>query len=156
MRRSRLRGDRPALTASQDLFERARKVLPGGVDSPVRAFRAVGGAPIIAREAHGATLTDLDDREYIDYLLSWGALLHGHDHPGIRAAVIAALQRGTSYGLTCQAEIDLAELVISRVPSVEMVRFVTSGTEATMSAIRLARAATNRDMIIKFDGGYHG
>src|SRR6185369_6678861 len=138
------------------LLARGKKVLPGGVNSPVRAFRAVNSDPIFAHEGHGAILTDVENRQYIDYLLSWGALLHGHDHPAIRAAVTAALQRGTSYGLTCQAEIDLAELVISRVPSVEMVRFVTSGTEATMSAIRLARAATTRDMIIKFDGGYHG
>ena len=140
----------------RDLFDRAQKVLPGGVNSPVRAFRAVSEEPIYAQEAHGATLTDVGGRQYTDYLLSWGALLHGHDHPAIRTAVVAALERGTSYGLTSPAEVELAELVVRRVPSVEMVRFVTSGTEATMSAIRLARAATSRDLIIKFDGAYHG
>ena len=144
------------MSESRRLIERARKVLPGGVNSPVRAFRAVDDEAIVVREAHGATLTDLDGQQYTDYLMSWGALLHGHDHPAIRAAVTAALGRGTSYGLTCEAEVDLAELVVSRVPSVEMVRFVTSGTEATMSAIRLARAATGRDLLIKFDGAYHG
>ncbi len=144
------------MTISAEIFERGKKVLPGGVDSPVRAFRAVGGDPIIVQEAHGAKLTDVDGRDYTDYLMSWGALLHGHDHPGIRAAVAAALGRGTSFGLTCRAEVELAELVVNRVPSVEMIRFVTSGTEATMSAVRLARAATGRDFIIKFDGGYHG
>ena len=108
------------------------------------------------REAHGATVTDVDGRTYIDYLMSWGALLHGHDHPVIREAAQSALGRGTSYGLTCPAEVELAELVASRVPSLEMVRFVSSGTEATMSAIRLARAATGRDLIVKFDGAYHG
>ncbi len=144
------------MTISRDMFERARKVLPGGVNSPVRAFRAVGGDAILVQEAHGAILTDLDGREYLDYLLSWGALLHGHDHPAVRAAIMDAVSRGTSYGLTCQAEVELAELVVSRIPSVEMVRFVTSGTEATMSAIRLARAHTGRDLIIKFDGAYHG
>ena len=138
------------------MIERARKVLPGGVNSPVRAFKAVEGEAILAREGHGAMLTDVDGRQYIDYLMSWGPLLHGHDHPAIRAAITAALGRGTSYGPTCEAEVELAELVVSRVPSVEMVRFVTSGTEATMSAIRLARAATGRDLMIKFDGGYHG
>jgi len=142
--------------SSRDLFARAERVLPGGVSSPVRAFRSVGGSPIAVRDAHGACLTDLDGRTYTDYLLSWGALLLGHDAPEIRGAVVAAVGRGTSYGLTSPAEVDLAELIAERVPSVEVIRFVVSGTEATMSAVRLARAATGRDLIIKFDGGYHG
>src|SRR5262245_1911426 len=144
------------MSRSSDLFARAQRVLPGGVNSPVRAFRAVGGDPVIAREAHGATLTDLDGNTYTDYLLSWGALLHGHDHPDVREAARAAMERGTSYGLTSPVEVELAELVAQRVPSVEVVRFVVSGTEATMSAVRLARAATGRDLMIKFDGAYHG
>lgn len=144
------------MSLSRELFQRAQRVLPGGVNSPVRAFRAVGGDPIIAREAHGAVLTDLDGNSYTDYLMSWGALLHGHDQADIRRAVASALERGTSYGLTSPAEVELAETVVRMVPSVEVVRFVVSGTEATMSAIRLARAATDRDLIIKFDGAYHG
>ena len=144
------------MNKSRELFQRAQRVLPGGVNSPVRAFRAVGGDPIMAREAHGATLTDVDGVSYTDYLMSWGALLHGHDHPDIRRAVQEALERGTSYGLTSPAEVDLAERIVRLVPSVEMVRFVVSGTEATMSAVRLARAATGWDLLIKFDGAYHG
>ncbi len=144
------------MSRSRELFQRAQRVLPGGVNSPVRAFRAVGGHPVIAREAHGATLTDLDGVTYTDYLLSWGALLHGHDHPGVRRAAEEAMARGTSYGLTSPVEVDLAERITRQVPSVEVVRFVVSGTEATMSAIRLARAATGRDLILKFDGAYHG
>lgn len=140
----------------QELLARARRVLPGGVNSPVRAFRAVGGEPFFVREAHGATLVTTEGDELIDYVMSWGALLHGHDHPAIRDAVTAAVARGTSYGATCPAEVELAELVVETVPSVDVVRFVNSGTEATMAAIRLARAATGRDLILKFEGGYHG
>jgi len=144
------------VSQSSDLFRRAQRVLPGGVNSPVRAFRAVGGDPIIVREAHGAVLTDLDGKTYTDYLMSWGALLLGHDHPDVRRAAISAIERGTSYGLTNPAEVELAELITRLVPSVDVVRFVVSGTEATMSAVRLARAATGRDLLVKFDGAYHG
>jgi glutamate-1-semialdehyde 2,1-aminomutase len=139
-----------------ELLARARRVLPGGVNSPVRAFRAVGGEPFFVREAHGATLVTTEGDELIDYVMSWGALLHGHDHSVIRDAVTAAVARGTSYGATCLAEIELAELVVETVPSVDVVRFVNSGTEATMAAMRLARAATRRELILKFEGGYHG
>src|SRR5689334_25374127 len=104
------------MSPARELLDRSKKVLPGGVNSPVRAFRAVGGEPIFAREAHGAVLTDVGDRKYIDYLMSWGALLHGHDHPAIRSAVTDAVGRGTSYGLTCPAEVELAEPVVRRVP----------------------------------------
>lgn len=139
-----------------ELYSRALAVLPGGVNSPVRAFRAVGGNPFFVREAHGAHLTTTDGERFIDYVLSWGALLLGHDHPAVRDALSEALARGTSYGVTCPAEVELAELIVEMVPSIEMVRFVSSGTEATMAAIRLARAATGRDVIIKFEGAYHG
>lgn len=144
------------MTDAPSLSERAKAVLPGGVNSPVRAFRAVGGEPFFVREAHGATLVTTDGRTLIDYVMSWGAVLLGHDDERVRAAVSAALGRGTSYGATHPAEVELAESVVSRVPSVEMVRFVNSGTEATMAAVRLARAATGRDLIVKFEGGYHG
>ncbi len=139
-----------------ELYSRALAVLPGGVNSPVRAFRAVGGNPFFVREAHGAHLTTTDGERFIDYVLSWGALLLGHDHPAVRDALSEALARGTSYGVTCPAEVELAEFIVGMVPSIEMVRFVNSGTEATMAAIRLARAATGRDVIIKFEGAYHG
>ena len=138
------------------LLERAETVLPGGVNSPVRAFRSVESAPFFVHEAHGVKLTTTEGETLIDYVMSWGALLHGHDDRRIRDALADALSRGTSYGVTNPAEIELAELVVGMVPSVEMVRFVNSGTEATMAAIRLARAATERDLIVKFDGGYHG
>ncbi len=144
------------MRGAADLWRRAQAVLPGGVNSPVRAFRAVGGDPFFVREAHGAHLTTTDDETLVDYVLSWGAILLGHDAPEVRETLSHALARGTSYGVTCEAEIELAELVVELVPSVEMVRFVNSGTEATMSAIRLARAATGRDLILKFDGAYHG
>lgn len=144
------------MSRTVELYTRALTVLPGGVNSPVRAFRAVGGNPFFVKEAHGAYLTTTDDERLIDYVLSWGALLLGHDHPTVRDAVREALGRGTSYGITCPAEVELAELIAELVPSVQMVRFVNSGTEATMAAIRLARAATGRDLILKFDGAYHG
>jgi len=141
---------------SRALQERAERVLPGGVNSPVRAFQAVGGDPIFVRGAHGAVIETEDGERLIDYVLSWGPLLLGHDHPAVRGAIQEALSRGTSYGFSHAAEAELAELVAEMVPSVEMVRFVNSGTEATMAAVRLARAATGRDLLLKFDGCYHG
>jgi glutamate-1-semialdehyde 2,1-aminomutase len=142
--------------ASAALFERACAVTPGGVNSPVRAFRRVGGEPFFVRRGHGARIEDVDGRSYIDFVMSWGALMLGHAHPAIVEAVGRAAPLGTSYGAPCAAEVELAEAVCARVPSVEMVRFVNSGTEATMSAVRLARAATGRDGILKFSGCYHG
>ena len=144
------------MTRSAELFERAKGILPGGVNSPVRAFRAVGGTPFFVARAQGARLTDVDGRTYLDYVGSWGPLILGHAHPVVLEAIRAAAERGWSYGAPCEAEVDLAELVRQRMPSVEMVRFVNSGTEATMAAVRLARAATKRDVIIKFEGCYHG
>ena len=144
------------MTRSAELFDRAKAVLPGGVNSPVRAFRAVGGTPFFVARAQGARLTDVDGRTYLDYVGSWGPLLLGHAHPAVLEAIRAAAERGWSYGAPCEAEVELAELVRQRVPSVEMVRFVNSGTEATMAAVRLARAATQRDVILKFEGCYHG
>ena len=143
-------------TESERLFKRARQVLPGGVNSPVRAFRAVGGTPPFIAAAHGCTLRDVDGNEYIDYIGSWGPMILGHGHPAVVAALQAAVNRGTSYGTPSAAEVELAEEMIRRVPSLEKVRFVNSGTEATMSAVRLARAATKRNVIIKFAGCYHG
>jgi glutamate-1-semialdehyde 2,1-aminomutase len=144
------------VTRSAELFDRAKAVLPGGVNSPVRAFRAVGGIPFFVARAQGARLTDVDGRTYLDYVGSWGPLILGHTHPAVLDAIRAAAERGWSYGAPCEAEVDLAELVRQRMPSVEMVRFVNSGTEATMAAVRLARAATKRDIILKFEGCYHG
>jgi len=141
---------------SRSLFRRAAAVTPGGVNSPVRAFRAVGGEPFFVQRAAGSRLWDVDGNEYIDYVLSWGPLILGHAHPAVLAAIADAASRGTSYGAPTEAEIDLAELVRDLVPSMERVRFVSSGTEATMSAIRLARGFTGREMILKFDGCYHG
>ncbi len=141
---------------SAELFDRARGVLPGGVNSPVRAFRAVGGTPFFVARAEGARLTDVDGKSYLDYVCSWGPLILGHAHPAVLEAIRAAAARGWSYGAPCEAEVQLAELVRRRMPSVEMVRFVNSGTEATMAAVRLARAATKRDVILKFVGCYHG
>jgi glutamate-1-semialdehyde 2,1-aminomutase len=137
-------------------FERARKVTPGGVNSPVRAFGGVGGTPLVIRSAAGATIVDVDGREYLDFVGSWGPLILGHAHPKIVAAVEAACRRGTSYGAPCTPEIELAEEVVAAYPGVEQVRFVSSGTEAVMSAVRLARGATQRDLIVKFSGCYHG
>ena len=140
---------------SEALFARACAVTPGGVNSPVRAFRAVGGTPRFIRSAAGARLTDVDGREYVDLVGSWGPMLLGHAHPEVMAAVADALTRGTSYGAPTEAEVDLAEEIVGRTP-VEQVRFVSSGTEATMSAIRLARGFTGRDLVVKFAGCYHG
>jgi glutamate-1-semialdehyde 2,1-aminomutase len=137
-------------------MERARRVIPGGVNSPVRAFKGVGGTPRFIREAHGATMVDEDGRSYLDYVGSWGVMLLGHTHPSVHDALTRAVAAGTSYGAPTKAEIELAELIVELVPSVEVVRMVNSGTEATMSAVRLARAATQRDRIVKFRGGYHG
>ena len=134
----------------------ALQLLPGGVDSPVRAFNAVGGDPIVVAYARGARLWDADGNEYVDWVASWGPLILGHAHPAVVQIVQKAAERGTSYGATTELEVELARIVCDAVPSVEKVRFVNSGTEATMSAIRLARAFTGRDKIVKFEGGYHG
>jgi len=141
---------------SQRAFERARRVLVGGVNSPVRAFGAVGGMPIIVDRAQGAQVWDLDGNAYTDFICSWGALILGHAHPEIAAALADQAARGTSYGMTTELEIELAEILQNALPSIERIRFVSSGTEATMSAVRLARAATARNLIVKFEGGYHG
>lgn len=141
---------------SQKAFERAQRALVGGVNSPVRAFGAVGGTPIIVDRAQGAQIWDVDGNVYTDFICSWGALILGHAHPEISAAVAQQAARGTSYGMITELEIELAELLQKAVPSMERVRFVSSGTEATMSAVRLARAATGRNFIVKFEGGYHG
>jgi glutamate-1-semialdehyde 2,1-aminomutase len=137
-------------------YERARRTIPGGVNSPVRAFKSVGGTPLFVREASGCRFTDLDGNSYIDYVMSWGPLILGHADPATIEAVQRAAARGTSYGAPTEAESELAELVCALIPSVERVRFVSSGTEATMSALRLARAFTGRDKLIKFMGCYHG
>jgi len=141
---------------SAELYERARRVIPGGVNSPVRAFRAVGGTPLFIARAAGARVFDADGREYLDFVGSWGPLIAGHAHPAVVAAVSEALARGTTYGAPCAAEVELAERVVSAYPSAEQVRFVSSGTEAVMSAIRVARAFTARELIVKFAGCYHG
>jgi len=141
---------------SADIMARARDLFPGGVSSPVRAFGGVGGEPFVVRRGEGPRLFDADEREYIDYVMSWGALALGHASPPVLDAVADALQRGTSFGAPTELEVELAQLVRQRLPHVEMMRFVSSGTEATMSAVRLARAATGRDRILKFDGCYHG
>jgi len=141
---------------SVDLFSEARQVIPGGVNSPVRAFRAVGGQPLFIERGQGPYLYDADDNRYVDYVLSWGPLILGHAHPRVAKALQAAVERGTSYGAPTALETELAQLVIELVPSVEMVRFVNSGTEATMTALRLARAFTGRHKIVKFQGCYHG
>ncbi|HEU4528640.1 MAG TPA: glutamate-1-semialdehyde 2,1-aminomutase [Actinomycetota bacterium] len=144
------------MTRSEDLFQRAIAVVPGGVNSPVRAFGGVGGTPIFVREALGPRFTDVDGRVYIDLVQSWGAKLFGHACPEIVEAATAAARRGTSYGAPTELEVELAERIVRAVPSVEMVRLVSSGTEATMSAVRLARGATGRDVVLKFEGCYHG
>lgn len=141
---------------SRELFERASHLLPGGVNSPVRAFRSVSGTPPFILSASGCRLTDADGREYLDYIGSWGPMILGHAHTSVTASVIDAAKRGTSFGTPNPTEISLAELILKRVPSLDKIRFVNSGTEATMSAIRLARAAKKRDGIIKFAGCYHG
>ena len=141
---------------SDQLFERAKKLIPGGVNSPVRAFRSVGGTPFFTRSARGATLTTADGRELIDFVCTWGPAIHGHNHPAIRSAIAAALEQGTSFGTPNPYEVEMAELIVTFFPSIQKVRMCNSGTEATMSAIRLARGFTHRDKIIKFAGCYHG
>jgi glutamate-1-semialdehyde 2,1-aminomutase len=141
---------------SKEAFARAQRVIPGGVNSPVRAFRSVGGTPVFVRSADGCMLVDIDGNAYIDYVMSWGPLILGHAHPMVVAAVRDAAERGTSYGAPTEAETELAELVIAMVPSIEKVRFCSSGTEATMSALRLARGFTGRAKVVKFAGCYHG
>jgi glutamate-1-semialdehyde 2,1-aminomutase len=143
-------------TRSAELYRRAVSYLPGGVNSPVRAMRAIGRDPIFVERAQGAEIVDVDGNRYLDYVCSWGPLIHGHAHPEVLAAVLAAAAHGTSFGAPTAAEVDLAEEVARRVPSVEMLRMTSSGTEATMSAIRLARAATGREKVLKFAGAYHG
>jgi glutamate-1-semialdehyde 2,1-aminomutase len=143
-------------TRSRRLFRRAQELLPGGVNSPVRAFRAVGGNPVFIKSAKGSKLYDVDGNSYIDYVLSWGPMILGHSHPKVVAALKKAAENGTSYGAPTPLEITLAELVMEAYPSIEKIRMVNSGTEATMSAIRAARGFTGRDRIIKFEGCYHG
>src|SRR4051812_7956691 len=138
------------------LFARAKELIPGGVNSPVRAFRSVGGAPFFVKAARGATLITADDRELIDFVCTWGPAIHGHNHPVIRGAIATALDHGTSFGTPNPYEVEMAELIVKFVPSIQKVRMCNSGTEATMSAIRLARGFTKRDKIIKFSGCYHG
>ena len=144
------------MTRSESLFESAQRLMPGGVNSPVRAFRGVGGTPFFVARAGGARIEDVDGRSYIDFLGSWGPLVLGHAHPAVVEALGEAMRRGTSYGAPTEAEVEMAALVARAMPSMEMMRLVSSGTEAAMSAIRLARGATGRDLVVKFDGCYHG
>jgi len=151
-----LRRRRSRYARSEKLFAAASRILPGGVDSPVRAFKAVGGAPVFAARARGAHLEDADGNTYIDYVMSWGPLIHGHAPKGLRKALARAASRGTSFGAPTELETRLAQRVATLMPSMERIRFVSSGTEAAMSALRVARAATKRDRVIKFEGCYHG
>jgi glutamate-1-semialdehyde 2,1-aminomutase len=141
---------------SREIFERAEKILVGGVNSPVRAFRSVGGEPLIIERGSGQFLYDADGNELLDYVCSWGAMLLGHAYPAVTEAIADQAQRGTSYGATTELEVELATLITQAISSIEKIRFVSSGTEATMSAVRLARGVTKRDFIVKFDGCYHG
>jgi glutamate-1-semialdehyde 2,1-aminomutase len=145
-----------SMNKNQELFSRAQIHIPGGVNSPVRAFNGVGGDPIFFERAEGACLYDVNGKSYIDYVGSWGPMITGHAHPRIISAVQAAAARGLSFGAPCEAEVEMAERLCAIVPGMDMVRMVNSGTEATMSAIRVARAATNREKLIKFEGCYHG
>ncbi|GBC84549.1 Glutamate-1-semialdehyde 2,1-aminomutase [bacterium HR11] len=144
------------LGTNEEWYERAQKVIPGGVHSPVRAFRAVGGVPRFILRGEGAYVWDVEDRAYIDYVMSWGALILGHAHPAVVAAAQRAAARGSSYGMPTPTDVELAELIAGAFPFVERVRFVNSGTEATMTAVRIARAVTGRPLVVKFDGCYHG
>ena len=144
------------LENSRKLHQRAERLFPGGVNSPVRAFGAVGGEPPIMVRGQGARMWDADGNEYLDYVLSWGPLILGHAHPNVMSAIEEAARKGTSFGASTPAEADLGEEVVRAFPSIEKLRFVSSGTEATMSAIRLARAFTKRKYVIKFEGCYHG
>ncbi len=144
------------MTTNHELFQRAQGLMPGGVNSPVRAFKSVGGEPFFTARADGAYLWDVEGRRYIDYIGSWGPMIVGHNHPAVREAVERAVKNGLSFGTPCPAEVTMAETITRLIPSIEMVRMVNSGTEATMSAIRLARGATGRSKIVKFEGCYHG
>jgi glutamate-1-semialdehyde 2,1-aminomutase len=146
----------PERRRSREIFEKAEKVLVGGVNSPVRAFRSVGGEPLIIEKGSGQHLYDADGNVLLDYVCSWGAMLLGHAHPAVTAAIADQAQRGTSFGVTTELEVELASLIFKAIPFLEKIRFVSSGTEATMSAVRLARGVTKRDFIVKFEGGYHG
>jgi glutamate-1-semialdehyde 2,1-aminomutase len=141
---------------SREIFEQAEKVLVGGVNSPVRAFKSVGGEPLIIERGHGQHLYDADGNVLLDYVCSWGAMLLGHAHPAVTAAIEEQARKGTSFGVTTELELELATLITKAIPFLEKIRFVSSGTEATMSAVRLARGSTKRDLIVKFEGGYHG
>src|SRR5204863_5871567 len=141
---------------SSELYRRALHVLPGGVNSPVRAMRSIGREPIFIERASGAEITDVDGNVYVDYVCSWGPLILGHAHPAVLAAVMGAAEAGTTFGAPTAGEVELAEAVAHRMPAVDMLRMTSSGTEATMSAVRLARAATGRDAVLKFAGAYHG
>src|SRR5262245_24697053 len=143
-------------TRSHEIFQRAKQLMPGGVNSAARAFGGVGGEPVVFERAQGAYLFDVDGNRYIDYIGSWGPMILGHQHPSVVAAVHAAVDQAFSFGAPTERENELAELIIEAVPSIEMLRLVSSGTEATMSAIRLARGFTGHDCIIKFAGNYHG
>jgi glutamate-1-semialdehyde 2,1-aminomutase len=143
-------------TASRQIMARAREVFPGGVSSPVRAFGGVGGEPFVVDRGEGSRIWDVDGHEYIDFVLSWGPLVLGHAPPVVLEALEETMRRGTSFGIPTELEVRLAELIVARMPHIEMLRFVSSGTEATMSAIRVARATTKRDVILKFEGCYHG
>jgi glutamate-1-semialdehyde 2,1-aminomutase len=151
-----LRRQRSRYARSEKLFKEASRILPGGVDSPVRAFKGVGGTPVFVAKAQGARIVDVDGNTYIDYVMSWGPLIHGHAPKGLRKALGAAAAYGTSFGAPTELETRLAEQVAKLMPSMERVRFVSSGTEAAMSAVRVARASTKRDRIVKFEGCYHG
>ena len=144
------------ITQSEKLFHKACEIMPGGVNSPVRAFKSVGGNPLFVKKANGSKIWDVDGNEYIDYVASWGPLIFGHAHPQIVEALKRQVELGTSYGASTELEIELAERVVTLVPSLEVVRMVNSGTEAVMSAIRLARGVTGRDKVVKFEGCYHG
>ena len=144
------------MSRSEQLFQQARQVIPGGVNSPVRAFKSVGGTPVFFKRGEGAYLVDEDERRYIDYVGSWGPMIAGHAHPEVIRAVQETAALGLSFGAPCALETELARKVCERVPSVELVRFCSSGTEAAMSAIRLARGYTGRNKIVKFEGCYHG
>jgi glutamate-1-semialdehyde 2,1-aminomutase len=144
------------MPTNHELFQRAQRILPGGVDSPVRAFKSVGGEPFIVARADGPYLWDVEGKRYIDYVGSWGPMIAGHNHPHVREAVDRAVRDGLSFGAPCAAEAELADAIHALMPSMEMVRFVNSGTEATMSALRLARGATGRERFVKFEGCYHG
>ena len=143
-------------TQSEEIFSNAQQLMPGGVNSPVRAFKSVGGQPVVFQKVQGSHVWDVDGNEYIDYVGTWGPAICGHAHPEVIKALHDALENGTSFGAPSVQENILAEMVINAVPSIEMVRFVNSGTEACMSALRMMRAYTGRDKIIKFQGNYHG